>query len=473
MGIAELEGGFTGDRLLEKLHIQSSFSKLLSIWLDLLAQNGYLQKRNEKYSHKQREKAVIPEKEELRMKQLRILQDDLFHNIPATIKIMRGEKSVPEILASRQFLLEAKALQKYDLYQSFFAECLKKVFRICVQEKEAPICLELGTRMASQTEEFLRILGGKGKYLYNDESSTYLEQMKGKYAGYPNFAAEDEFDFRQERFVRVKSEHSVDIIVADNTLHRAYNLHVTLENIKKMLRPGGILIIHEYTKSNALMMSTVAFLEDGFSRITDERKSQGSPLLMEREWADLLKKHGFSWSVILPEGSENEGQGVGESIIVARIPPKIAVFDEKIFSEHLNKHLPDYMMPGEVYQIQEMPLSVNGKIDREKLNRLIDDKGVSQDIFRSDDMEVMTNLEQKIAKVWGMVLDTKISSKYDNFFQNGGDSLKAIRLINGLKKTYGLEIQLSWLFEAPNIYLLAKKSQENKSAQVFRTEGEL
>lgn len=472
MGMAEWTGDFTKDLLLEKLRIQSSFAKVLSIWLDLLVQNGYLQKRNEKYGHKQRANAAVPDQADLLGKQLKILQDDLLQNIPATIKIMRGEESIPEILENRQFLLEAKALQKYNLYQPFFAECLKKVFRACVREKDEPVCLELGTRMESQTEEFLQILGGEGKYLYMDESSAHLEQMKQKCAKHPNFGAA-QFDFRPERLTRGKSGYRADIIVADNTLHRAYNLYVALENIKNMLHPGGILIIHEFTQSNALMMSTVAFLEDGFSHISDERKARGNPLLKEWEWVGLLKKHGFAWSVILPEGSAKEGQSVGESIIVAGMPPKIERFDETIFRQQLREYLPEYMIPSEVYQIREMPLSVNGKIDRRKLSSWVDDKGVSPVSFRADDRGDMTDLEQKIANIWRVVLDTKICGKHDNFFQHGGDSLKAIRLINGLKKTYGLEIPVSRLFEAPSIHLLAKKSQENESAQVFWAEGKL
>ena len=60
------------------------------------------------------------------------------------------------------------------------------------------------------------------------------------------------------------------------------------------------------------------------------------------------------------------------------------------------------------------------------------------------------------------------------FFQNGGDSLKAIRLVNALKEELGIEPKISWLFEAPTISEFAARiQQEMDSNNYMEDDGEI
>ena len=72
----------------------------------------------------------------------------------------------------------------------------------------------------------------------------------------------------------------------------------------------------------------------------------------------------------------------------------------------------------------------------------------------------MTELEKSIANIWKTVLNKSRLDKNMNFFQSGGDSLRAIKLVNALKEELGIEPKISWLFEAPTISKFAVRIQQ-------------
>ena len=61
-----------------------------------------------------------------------------------------------------------------------------------------------------------------------------------------------------------------------------------------------------------------------------------------------------------------------------------------------------------------------------------------------------------------------------NFFKNGGDSLKAIKLVNMVKVQLGIEAKISWLFEAPTIAQFTIRIQNEASSKDYKEdEGEI
>ncbi|MBW9147271.1 AMP-binding protein, partial [Clostridium sp. CM027] len=102
--------------------------------------------------------------------------------------------------------------------------------------------------------------------------------------------------------------------------------------------------------------------------------------------------------------------------------------------ESLSKELPDYMIPAYFIQIEKIPLTPNGKIDRKALPEPDGEisTGVEYAVPRNE-------IEEKMVKVWSEVLGVKKVGIDDSFFELGGDSIKAIRMISKLRE-YGYEI---------------------------------
>jgi iturin family lipopeptide synthetase B len=144
----------------------------------------------------------------------------------------------------------------------------------------------------------------------------------------------------------------------------------------------------------------------------------------------------------------------GEKYLCAYIVPHKPVEDSSL-RETLSRHLPDYMIPSYFIQLDKLPLTPNGKIDRKALPE--PEVKTGEDGYQAPRDDV----EEKLTKIWAEVLlgstlkETNTISINDNFFNIGGDSIKAIQIAARLKK-FGLKLEIKDLFANPTIKQLRK-----------------
>jgi amino acid adenylation domain-containing protein/non-ribosomal peptide synthase protein (TIGR01720 family) len=113
--------------------------------------------------------------------------------------------------------------------------------------------------------------------------------------------------------------------------------------------------------------------------------------------------------------------------------------------DYISKDLPDYMIPSYFIQLEEMPLTPNGKIDRKALP---EPQGIIN--MGIEYVAPKNKKEEILVKVWKDVLKVERVGLKDNFFSLGGDSIKAIQVLSRLNN-YGLKLELRHLFENPII----------------------
>jgi len=103
-------------------------------------------------------------------------------------------------------------------------------------------------------------------------------------------------------------------------------------------------------------------------------------------------------------------------------------FSEKETQEELLKSLPEYMIPKIYINLEEMPLTQNGKIDKKALKNIDFLVNISKEYEEPE-----TEIEKVLAKAWETVLKKDKVGKKDNFSLLGGDSIKLMHLIVHLK----------------------------------------
>ncbi|MBF0121715.1 MAG: amino acid adenylation domain-containing protein, partial [Desulfobacterales bacterium] len=121
---------------------------------------------------------------------------------------------------------------------------------------------------------------------------------------------------------------------------------------------------------------------------------------------------------------------------------------EKI-SGYLSSKLPDYMIPNIFIHLKDIPLSISGKIDRSSLP----EPYIKTD---EDNNPPMTDLEQKLCKIWEDILGVKQIRIKDNFFRLGGNSIIAIQVISRIKNATNISLKVSELFANPTIEKLSQ-----------------
>ncbi|MCM3738295.1 amino acid adenylation domain-containing protein [Bacillus cytotoxicus] len=117
--------------------------------------------------------------------------------------------------------------------------------------------------------------------------------------------------------------------------------------------------------------------------------------------------------------------------------------------ERLKQYLPDYMIPSYFIKLSEMPLTTNGKIDRNVLPE-------PKEILTLNDNFVAprNNVERLIASRWKEVLGLQNVGVMDNFFELGGNSLEAIKLVTNMSLDF--EVDINHLYEHQTIASLAE-----------------
>ncbi|KXD71373.1 pyoverdine non-ribosomal peptide synthetase PvdD [Pseudomonas aeruginosa] len=153
--------------------------------------------------------------------------------------------------------------------------------------------------------------------------------------------------------------------------------------------------------------------------------------------------------------------GVGGTQLVGYVVADSAEDAERLresLRESLKRHLPDYMVPAHLMLLERMPLTVNGKLDRQALPQ--PDASLSQQAYRAPGSE----LEQRIAAIWAEILGVERVGLDDNFFELGGHSLLATRVISRVRQEQQLDASLKALFERPVLEAFAQGLERTTDA---------
>ena len=134
--------------------------------------------------------------------------------------------------------------------------------------------------------------------------------------------------------------------------------------------------------------------------------------------------------------------------------PKGREFEETVLLRILEEHLPKHCLPEKFIQLEKLPLTVNGKLDRQMLKHQLESKVGSA---LSPTKSTMTTTEKGIVDIWQKILQEPIIQPEDNFFRMGGNSLQAIQVISGIKKQFGVHVSLGKIFESKSLRDLAKE----------------
>jgi len=126
-------------------------------------------------------------------------------------------------------------------------------------------------------------------------------------------------------------------------------------------------------------------------------------------------------------------------------------FDTAGLRSYLREKLPDYMIPSCFVPMRMLPLTVNGKIDRQALP--------SPDFHSnavSDSQTRVTAAEELVAEIFAKVLRVERVGRQQDFFELGGHSLLATQLVSRLREAFAVEVPLRAVFETPTVAGLSR-----------------
>ncbi|PNQ87653.1 non-ribosomal peptide synthetase, partial [Paenibacillus polymyxa] len=182
-------------------------------------------------------------------------------------------------------------------------------------------------------------------------------------------------------------------------------------------------------------------------RVDHQVKIRGMRVELGEIEARLLKHEDVKEAIVVETGKENHKHLCAYFVAV----------EEMVLAElkaYMEMELPMHMIPTYFIQLDHIPMTPNGKMDRKSL------PAPSASSLVSNIYEAPANdTEMKLAQIWEDVLGIERVGVQDNFFELGGHSLKAISLVSKMHQALEVDIRVRDIFEGPTIRELGAKVQ--------------
>ncbi len=198
----------------------------------------------------------------------------------------------------------------------------------------------------------------------------------------------------------------------------------------------------------------VKYLPDGnisfIGRADNQVKIRGYRIELG-EIESVLQKCGLvSQAVVLAKDDKQENKRLIAYIVAENS------YDKEGMISYLHEKLPEYMIPSLFMEMENFPLTPNGKVDR---NALPDPD--ASELLSDQYIAPRNDVEATLAEIWQEVLEVDKVGITNDFFELGGHSLLAVRLVSSIRKAFKVEMPISDIFDYPTVEQLATRLSKN------------
>ncbi len=184
-------------------------------------------------------------------------------------------------------------------------------------------------------------------------------------------------------------------------------------------------------------------VKENLNVITSLLEEKGYDLIVDQD--TLLEGTSLCYIYAIRKDDVNKLHTTSQNLQLPSLPDKL-ISDTGI-KDFIRKKLPDYMVPERIVQIERIPLTPNGKINKKALGNI-----PGADITTRAEYTAPGNeLEQKLSGIWENVLGRQKIGTNESFFEIGGNSLKVVELFRQINIHYPGSINVTNLFDNTTI----------------------
>ncbi|MDF0732207.1 amino acid adenylation domain-containing protein [Pseudomonas entomophila] len=339
--------------------------------------------------------------------------------------ILRGERDA-RLLLEHPFWSPEHLLLQGPESDVALAQLAASITRLSQQLQRPVRLLQTDARSGLVGARLLRALpAGQLHYTALDTSPSLVAKARERFVSNPSAQA-----LRDDDSALAELLHSADLLLINNALHRLDDPLATLQRWLKYCAPGAALCVWELARASHLALVSSDLIEQG--RSTAERLRDSA------HWQALLAQAGATLE---------QADRLGDlQRLVLRAPDRVLRPDPGKLTQALANELPSYMIPQRLHFLAALPLTANGKVDHQALAQRCKPSPATQAQPQALDGEA----EHLLARLWQALLACGPLHRDSQFFQLGGDSLLATRLIGELA-SQGYRAQLDDLFNFPSL----------------------
>ncbi|BCB91964.1 class I SAM-dependent methyltransferase [Phytohabitans suffuscus] len=283
-----------------RLGVVPAYTRLFDALVDLLVREGYLRADGDHL-------IVAPRLARARATALGDAHPEVAEYLPLltacqghALEVLSGRSAGTDVLFPGGSMALVAELYTDNVQTGFFNRLAADRVRAHVHAfrrrfpHSTPQVFEVGAGTGATTAFVLEALAEHAdrlRYLYTDVGPGFLRMARKLHGrSYVDFAR---YNIEASPEPQGFEPHSMDVVLASNVLHATHRIGDTLEQCRRLLKPGGILVVNEMTRR--LDYNTVTFgLVEGWWRFAaDDPRIPGSPLLSRAGWSAALTRAGF------------------------------------------------------------------------------------------------------------------------------------------------------------------------------------
>jgi acyl transferase domain-containing protein/acyl-CoA synthetase (AMP-forming)/AMP-acid ligase II/SAM-dependent methyltransferase/acyl carrier protein len=234
-------------------------------------------------------------------------------------QVMRGEVDPLEVVFGGEAAAWAERVYRQSPLAEFYNRLLVDALKVLVERvtaEQAARILEIGAGTGGTTAHILPAMpADRVEYVFTDISKLFVARAETEFASFPfvhYHALDVENDVGRQGF----AAGQFDIILAANVLHATADLRRSLGSARRLLAPGGMLVLLEGTGPRRLL-DLIFGLTEGWWKFADLELRPQYPLLSPELWQRLLQQEGFSEFTALPSAGGVVADP-DQAVIVAR-----------------------------------------------------------------------------------------------------------------------------------------------------------
>ncbi|HEY9348323.1 MAG TPA: amino acid adenylation domain-containing protein, partial [Inquilinus sp.] len=239
-----------------------------------------------------------------------------------------------------------------------------------------------------------------------------------------------------------------ELYLAGANLARGYINRSTLTAERFVANPYGPFGSRMYRTGDLVRWRPDGTL-DFLGRIDHQVKLRGFRIELGEIEAALIRSDAVVQAAVI----DREDRSGDRTLAAYVVLQPGAALDPAALRQELARHLPDYMVPTTFTALDALPLTPSGKLDRKALP-------APERQSSTGHVAPRTPLEEILAGLFAETLGLASVSIHDNFFDHGGHSMLATRLVSRIRSTLGAELPIHTLFGASTVAELAERLEQ-------------
>lgn len=298
---------FTTESIARELRVLRRYHRLLGRMFEMLAEDGDLALEGSKWKVLRTQPLQDPDTElAVLLKEFPACSAELLLTGRCGRQFagaMRGEAEPLELLFPNGSLRDVERLYRDSPYFRFYNQLIQRtvvevVTRVPVGRQLR--ILEIGAGTGSATSYVLpKLPPERTQYVFTDISPLFVSKARETFAAWP-FVDYRVLDIERNPLEQGFGADTFDVIIAANVLHATADLRRTLEHVRTLLSPGGLLLLLEATRP-LRFADIIVGLTEGWWRFTDIGLRPSHALLSEDKWRTLVTAAGFTEVEVFPE----------------------------------------------------------------------------------------------------------------------------------------------------------------------------